>query len=433
MKDELKQDYRAAVDILQSLQGVHQPRPMTGLDESIQQINRWRRRFEMASARDWYAAAKDASDKLRGALDILRSRSAYAIEDLARLSNSRIEPSASMICRDIEGLRGEFEELTIDFANKRLTVQTSNISFDYVELGSFEIHLNWKYIKDSSPYDVIAVQPNCPSSNDSVTHPHIQGDSLCEGEGADAIRRALDEGRVYDFFCIVDQVLRNYNPHSAYVQIDDWKGVNCDSCGDNVDSDEVVGCCKCETSLCLDCSTSCESCCDRYCSECISSCECCGQDVCKYCMKSCDDCGEEFCKSCLFEGTCDDCITQQNETSETMAQLKHRTLRFTPYAIAKLLYLRDIGPTEVGGFGISNANDLLLVEDIQLVEQICSVISVSSTTTVSPIFLTSKSTSDENRSSSHESGFTPIPVHHQLRVAPTKTLSSDASGESTGP
>lgn len=44
--------------------------------------------------------------------------------------------------------------------------------------------------------------------------------------------------------------------------------------------------------------------------------------------------------------------------------------------MAKLLFLRDVGPTEVGGFGISNANDLLLVEDIQLVEQVCSVVSV---------------------------------------------------------
>jgi proteasome lid subunit RPN8/RPN11 len=55
---------------------------------------------------------------------------------------------------------------------------------------------------------------------------------------------------------------------------------------------------------------------------------------------------------------------------------RRQTLRFTPTAWAKLLYLRDIGPTEVGGFGISDASDLLLVEDIQLVEQVCSVVSV---------------------------------------------------------
>ena len=47
-------------------------------------------------------------------------------------------------------------------------------------------------------------------------------------------------------------------------------------------------------------------------------------------------------------------------------------LRFTPTAWAKLLYLRDCGETEVGGFGISAQGDLLLVEDVQLVSQVCS-------------------------------------------------------------
>lgn len=51
-------------------------------------------------------------------------------------------------------------------------------------------------------------------------------------------------------------------------------------------------------------------------------------------------------------------------------------LRFTPYAWAKLLFLRDAGDTEVGGFGISSADDLLLVEDFCLVDQTCSVASV---------------------------------------------------------
>jgi hypothetical protein len=45
------------------------------------------------------------------------------------------------------------------------------------------------------------------------------------------------------------------------------------------------------------------------------------------------------------------------------------TLRITPYAWAKLLYLRDAGTTEIGGFGISAQGDLLLVEDVQLVRQ----------------------------------------------------------------
>ena len=45
------------------------------------------------------------------------------------------------------------------------------------------------------------------------------------------------------------------------------------------------------------------------------------------------------------------------------------TLRFTPYAWSKLLFLRDLGDTEVGGFGISSENDLFLVEDFRLIKQ----------------------------------------------------------------
>ena len=41
------------------------------------------------------------------------------------------------------------------------------------------------------------------------------------------------------------------------------------------------------------------------------------------------------------------------------------TLRFLPSAWAKLLFLRDYGDTEVGGFGITAADDLLLIEDVQ--------------------------------------------------------------------
>jgi hypothetical protein len=52
-------------------------------------------------------------------------------------------------------------------------------------------------------------------------------------------------------------------------------------------------------------------------------------------------------------------------------------LRFTPTAWAKLLFLRDLGDTEVGGFGISSATDLLLIEDFVLVPQFCTVLTVA--------------------------------------------------------
>jgi proteasome lid subunit RPN8/RPN11 len=52
-------------------------------------------------------------------------------------------------------------------------------------------------------------------------------------------------------------------------------------------------------------------------------------------------------------------------------------LRFTPYAWAKLLHLRDAGPTEIGGFGITTENDLLLIEDVATVAQTTTAVTVA--------------------------------------------------------
>jgi proteasome lid subunit RPN8/RPN11 len=51
-------------------------------------------------------------------------------------------------------------------------------------------------------------------------------------------------------------------------------------------------------------------------------------------------------------------------------------LRLTPTAWAKLLYLRDVGRTEIGGFGVAAEDDLLLVEGVELVRQTASVVHV---------------------------------------------------------
>ena len=42
-----------------------------------------------------------------------------------------------------------------------------------------------------------------------------------------------------------------------------------------------------------------------------------------------------------------------------------------------MLFLRDRGETEIGGFGLSGPNDLSLIEDIRLVEQDCTAVTVS--------------------------------------------------------
>lgn len=52
-------------------------------------------------------------------------------------------------------------------------------------------------------------------------------------------------------------------------------------------------------------------------------------------------------------------------------------LKFSPTAWAKLLYLRGLGETEIGAFGISSQHNLLLVEDVLLVTQTCTWVHVA--------------------------------------------------------
>ncbi len=51
-------------------------------------------------------------------------------------------------------------------------------------------------------------------------------------------------------------------------------------------------------------------------------------------------------------------------------------MRFSPQAWAKLLYLRDRGETEIGGFGIARRDDLLMIDQFQLVQQHATPVTV---------------------------------------------------------
>ena len=52
-------------------------------------------------------------------------------------------------------------------------------------------------------------------------------------------------------------------------------------------------------------------------------------------------------------------------------------LRFSPTAWAKLLFFRDRGQTEIGGFAITREHDLLYVEEFMTVKQNVSMVSVA--------------------------------------------------------
>jgi len=70
--------------------------------------------------------------------------------------------------------------------------------------------------------------------------------------------------------------------------------------------------------------------------------------------------------------TCDkDAPSAQKESERSKSLIKptRPCLRFSPTAWAKLLCFRDQGTTEVGGFGVTPADDLLFIEEFVTVKQ----------------------------------------------------------------
>lgn len=220
------------------------------------------------------------------------------------------------IMRDLQALENDFVDVEFDAKKKTISVTTEPIELEGVFLGPFQVVLELRYLGQSLPYSVIAKEPNSAASYSSATHPHVQNDALCEGDGHHAIRRALADGRIYDFFQIVNQILHSYNSGSAYISLDDWDGVSCDACGDTVGEDDCCSCSQCTDRLCSNCSQSCDGCDGSFCNSCLSVCEGCQNSYCSGCLSPCNCCNQSFCEHCLTRSKCDDCINEENEAEE---------------------------------------------------------------------------------------------------------------------
>ena len=399
---------RAAMLIHEQLADGKRQDPSIHLPEyawnNLQQI---RRQIELARQHGWHAAASKLTEDVAGALEDCRRELDIAAQALQFRPTECQASSASDIYRDIMALYNEFEEVEIDLKEHELSVTTDRIVLEDYYLGHFQIRLNWRRLGSPQPYRVVALDPHPAAKSEDITHPHVQDEQLCEGEGRSAIRAAQAECRLFDFFVLISQVLHTYGRGSAYVELDNWFGRPCEGCGASVEDDDRYYCHRCEATLCSSCSWTCQDCGESCCSECIGTCAACSTEYCSSCLETCPKCHKPFCDDCREEGgLCKSCHDKQRqeekkddppqkETQQRPATVPRRvaaeelpqrqrdepwelpTLRFSPTAWAKLLYLRNLGNSEVGGFGITAADDLLLVEDVQLVQQVCTGASVA--------------------------------------------------------
>ncbi len=276
------------------------------------------RQIETARKRNWQGAARRLCEDLSIELSDCRRQLdelCRKLDDTGRSSDHHV--SASDIYRDLVALEDEVESLEVDLNAKVISVTTEAIELDDVYLGPFEIRLEWQLLGQShQPYRVVALDPHPAAKSDEITHPHVQDERLCEGDGRPAIAAALAAGRLFDFFVLVSQVLHTYGRGSAYCELDNWSGEPCSDCGSYVDEDERYYCHRCDAVLCDGCSHSCQGCDESYCSGCLAQCTVCGYEFCSSCLENCRDCHKRVCDDCREAGRCRRCHQEQQEENE---------------------------------------------------------------------------------------------------------------------
>jgi hypothetical protein len=265
-----------------------------------------RRKIDVCIAKKWKGALESLGDDIKGLLIDMPSQ----IQDAERhLDACKVEvPPLRDIFADLKQAWDEFEEVDYDSKNRTLSVVTESIELEGVFLGDFEVQLHINRLGDirrSVAFNVVALDPHPATASESVTHPHVKDERLCAGNATAAIDSALANGRICDFFMLVNSVLTHYNPDSPYVSLDNWEGIACHDCGYIVgNSDDLYFCPTCEQDFCGECSSYCHRCDESSCIGCLTTCEVCEDRYCSSCMTTCPDCGRDICKSCVDDEAC---------------------------------------------------------------------------------------------------------------------------------
>jgi hypothetical protein len=204
------------------------------------------RQIRRAQLRGWHLATSELLSDLRHTIPSVQHELATVVQSLSRSAALERFVAATDIYHDLVALGDEFEDLSYDVRGRRLSVTTEPIVLEGVYLGPFEIQLQWARLarSDTTAYRILAKDPHPAESRDNVTHPHVMDEILCEGDGRHAIRQALAQDRLLDFFTLIAGILRTYNPESPSVELALWSGSTCSDCGAVVQEDESFSCQK---------------------------------------------------------------------------------------------------------------------------------------------------------------------------------------------
>ena len=318
-----KQLLRIAGEIRQQLRQLRQYRHvqadsrLAAVETDLASIIKARRKLAICRSRGWEAAAGRVLRQVAGTIRDMP----YRLSEVERaVGVCEMQPPAlGDIYKDLKQADEEFDELIWQADENTLAVRTDPIELNHVFLGEFEIRLhvpNLGAMRYHNVYTIAALDPHPAASNEHVTHPHVSDERLCEGDAGAAIQAALANGRVCDFFQIVQAVLTTYNPGSPFVSLDNWDGTPCYDCGYVAASDDIHWCSCCEHDFCGECTSYCRRCDETTCLGCLAECRVCGEQVCTACMSVCPECGERLCLTCRDELQCP-CLEEREDEDDT--------------------------------------------------------------------------------------------------------------------
>jgi hypothetical protein len=210
-------------------------------------------------------------------------------------------PTVADLLAELRQVEADFGEVQFDWRENCLAVTTEAITLEEVPLGAFTVELYWQRLGsrcDSSCFEIVALHPNPPRTDERVTHPHVLNQRLCAGDAARPLARALEQGRLADAFHLVASVLRHYNPDSPHVALDAWGGRECHDCGVTLHADGASWCERCDHDFCEDCTGSCAVCASIRCHRCLRICAVCQEPCCRGCLETTGAADRLCCPSC---------------------------------------------------------------------------------------------------------------------------------------
>jgi len=299
------------------------PAPPAIPTQAWETVNRTARSIAKARQHGWQVAARLKSQELVVQLEELHRGIDQVLWQLVDVQAPRKIASPGELYLDLIALQQEPFELETDADERELCVTTEPVVLEGIDLGRFQIRLKLDGLHEERSYRVVALDPAPAASNRSVTHPHVNDEVLCEGDGSVSVRKALAEGRLFDFFTMVDRLLHTYAAGRAHIELDQWQGMGCHDCGCVVDEDDYFVCTRCDQVICPECSSTCTHCDQCVCAGCSICCHHCNEVVCLRCHKACAECLEQMCSDCLNDqNLCPKCHEQQSESDDAAADLE---------------------------------------------------------------------------------------------------------------